>query len=148
MTYDITVITSDPQTVAVVTEQVAHDAIGPFLGRAFGEILAAVGESAVAGPPFARYDFSEDGFLVTAGFPVAATVQPSGPIGIDVLPGGQVATTTHIGPYEAVAGAYSAVEAWMAAHEWVPAGAPWESYLDGPEVAAPRTVVVWPCRRL
>jgi hypothetical protein len=25
-------------------------------------------------------------------------------------------------------------------------GAPWESYLDGPEVAEPRTEVVVPCR--
>jgi hypothetical protein len=26
-----------------------------------------------------------------------------------------------------------------------PTGAPWETYLDGPEVPEPRTTVAWPC---
>jgi effector-binding domain-containing protein len=63
------------------------------------------------------------------------------------LPGGEVATTTHVGSYDDVAAAYSAVERWLDDQGLVPVGDPWESYLDGPEVAQPRTVVCFPCAR-
>jgi effector-binding domain-containing protein len=49
------------------------------------------------------------------------------------------------GDYAGVGSAYEAVERWLAEHGYVSAGTPWESYLDGPEVAQPRTVVQVPC---
>ena len=54
-------------------------------------------------------------------------------------------TTLHRGGYEQVAAAYSALEQWMRDNGYEPAGAPWETYLDGPDVAEPRTVITWPC---
>jgi effector-binding domain-containing protein len=45
-----------------------------------------------------------------------------------------------------VPAAYAAAEEWLAEHDWVATGPPWEAYLDGPEVAQPRTVVHVPCR--
>jgi effector-binding domain-containing protein len=53
----------------------------------------------------------------------------------------------HVGSYDGVAAAYTAVEQWLAAHDLSPIGDPWESYLDGPEVPQPRTVVSFPCAR-
>ena len=48
----------------------------------------------------------------------------------------------------AVAAAYEAGAQWMTENGYEPAGDPWESYLDGPEVAEPRTAVFMPCQKL
>ena len=147
MSYDISVTSCEPQHAAVMERHVAHDGIGAFLGEAFGRIMGALAAQGldVVGAPFARYDFSGDGFIVEAGFPTATSVAVSDGIRDIVLPGGDAAVTIHTGAYQDVASAYKALESWMAAHGYAPAGAPWETYLDGPEVAQPRTVVTWPC---
>ena len=148
MDYKIEIVNGQAQATATVSGRVAHDGIPGFIGVAFGEVLAAIGgEAGVAGPPFARYDLCADGFEVEAGFPAAHVVAPAGRVRASTLPGGPMATTTHVGPYAGLAAAYGAIETWLAANGYAPAGAPWESYLDGPEVAEPRTVVSWPCRR-
>lgn len=146
MTYSISIVERSEQPVAVVVGHVPHDGIGPFVGSAFEAVLGAVGPAAVAGMPFARYDLEPSGFAVEAGFPVRSPIPPSEKVVPSILPAGTVAQTLHVGSYQGVAAAYAEVEAWMSAHGWTPAGAPWEEYLDGPEVAEPRTVVSWPCR--
>ena len=40
----------------------------------------------------------------------------------------------------------AAAEAWLVANGWEATAPPWEAYLDGPEVASPRTNVYLPCR--
>jgi effector-binding domain-containing protein len=149
MTYDVTVQQQPEQRAAVHRGQVPEDGIAEFMGRAFGAVLAAVGgESGVAGMPFARYDVTPDGFTVEAGFPVAGEVPPGGDVEMITLAGGDVATLMHVGRYEDLAGAYEALETWLQDHGYVPTGQPWESYLDGPDVERPRTIVSWPCRRV
>ena len=145
--YEITLVERERQDTAVVCGRVEHGGFPAFLGAAFGEVIAAVGVDAVAGPPFCRMEMDGDVFLVEAGFPVGAPIEASGRVEPSSLPAGPAATVMNVGPYETVAPAYFAVEAWLREHGWAPAGAPWESYLDGPEVAAPRTLVTWPCRR-
>jgi effector-binding domain-containing protein len=149
MPYEIEVVERSQEDAAVVRARVPHDGIGAFIGTAFGEVMAAVGgHDGIVGPPFARYSLAdESGFEVEAGFPVADPVTPTGRVEAATLPGGTVATLVHTGPYEGLGAAYAALEAWFEAGDYAPAGAPWESYLDGPEVAEPRTIVCWPCLR-
>jgi len=144
MDYAIEVIEHDEQATAVVRATVPHDGIGPFLGQAFGEILAVVGGASV-GMPFARYDLVDGGFEVEAGFTVTSPVTPAGRVEASSLPAGPTATAMHVGPFDQVVGAYRAIEAWLPENGWQMAGAPWETYLDGPEVPEPRTVISWPC---
>ena len=147
MEYEVQVIRLDEQPAAVVRGRVAAGGIPEFLGGAFGEVLAVVGGAqGVAGPPMARYEMEGDDFAIEAGFPVRQPIEPTGRVEQVALPGGMAATTMHVGPYEGLAAAYRAVEEWIAGSTWEQAGPPWESYLDDPEVAAPRTVVTWPCR--
>ena len=61
------------------------------------------------------------------------------------LPGGHAARVLHQGPYDGVAGAYEAAEKWVVENGLRPSDAPWECYLDGPDVAEPRTEVFLPC---
>ena len=76
--------------------------------------------------------------------PIAATgeVQPS------ALPGGPAIVTWHIGPYDALGGAYAALDAWVEAHGVTADGPAWEIYPSEPvgDPATWRTQVVQPYR--
>lgn len=148
--YAVTLETRHEQPAAVVRGHVTEAELPAFLGAAFGEVGAAIGtqHAQPAGPPFGRYRLVEDGFEVEAGIPTTRGIAPSGRVEPVLLPGGPVATTLHVGSYAEVAAAYRAVEEWVAGSGYAVDGDPWESYLDGPEVAEPRTLVCFPCRRV
>ena len=139
------VVDRQPEPTAVIRGTVPHGEVGPFIVSALQETAQALG-GAIAGPPFCRMDMAEGGFALEVGFPVAGPADQQGPVEASTLPGGPTATLLHRGPYDGVAPAYGYLERWLAEHGLVPTGAPWEQYLDGPEVAEPRTVVCWPCR--
>lgn len=147
MAYDIHTVEIESQHAAVVSETCSMDGVGAFLGRAFDQVLGALARAAVPvdGKPFARYDMVDGGFHVEAGFPCPADLDLDGDVHTITLPGGTAAVTTHVGAYSDVAAAYKAIEEWFAVSGHRPTGAPWETYLDGPEVPQPRTTVTWPC---
>lgn len=147
MTYDIHIVEIESQHAAVTSQTCTVEEVGPFLGRAFEQVLGALAREAVAvdGKPFARYDMIDGGFAVEAGFPCPADLDLAGDVHTITLPGGTAAVTTHVGAYSDVAAAYTAIEEWFAVSGHRPTGAPWETYLDGPEVPQPRTTVTWPC---
>jgi effector-binding domain-containing protein len=150
MSYEITTVELSEQPTAVVRDTVATDGIAEFLGRAFGEVMSVVGPAGMqpAGPPFARYTGSGDaGWQVEAGFALPRPLDGGhGRVEACSLPGGTAARTLHVGDYGAVGSAYEAIGAWLPEHGLVASGPAWESYLDGPEVAQPRTEVYQPCR--
>ena len=59
-----------------------------------------------------------------------------------------MATTVHTGSYDGVVEAYRAVEEWLEIEGYRVTGAPWEFYLDAPDVPEPRTEVNFPCVRI
>ena len=150
------------QHAAVVCGQVTMDRIADFLGGAFSEVMQVVAAQDLhpTGPPFARYRFLDvDGgpggtpvglreLDVEAGFPVSGSVTGAGRVEASTLPGGHVATTLHVGSYTDLGAAYDAAHQFLTDEGYEVAGAPWESYLDEPEVAEPRTEVFMPCRPL
>lgn len=148
-TYEVTLADLQEQHVALVRGHVSVDEIPDFLGGAFGETAGAAAAQGlgITGAPFARYSFPEEGvFDIEAGFPVSGAVRAGGRVEAGTLPGGTVARTLHVGPYDAVAEAYDAVESYLTDNGYEPAGAAWECYLDDPEVDNPRTEVFMPCR--
>jgi effector-binding domain-containing protein len=56
-----------------------------------------------------------------------------------------VARTVHRGAYDELGLTYEALEKWVVENGYRVTGAPWESYLDEPDVAEPRTEVYLPC---
>jgi effector-binding domain-containing protein len=136
------------QPAAVVRGHVAPPDLPEFLRGAFGEVMGAlaVQHRSPAGPPYGRYRLAPDGFDVEAGFPTDEAVAASGRVSPAELPGGPVATALHRGGYEDVGTTYEAVTEWLAGHGYQTADDPWESYLDGPMVAEPRTLVCFPVR--
>jgi effector-binding domain-containing protein len=149
ITYDVKLVELPAQPVAVVRGHTTQEQIPAFLGRVFGEVLEVLAEQGVApvGPPFGRFVPADDGFDVEAGFPTGGSVSPTGQVEACQLPAGPAARVLHRGDYGGVAAAYQAVGAWVTSNGYVSTEPPWESYLDGPEVAEPRTIVSLPCRR-
>lgn len=142
---------TQPTAVARATLPVAE--IGPWLGRTYGAIagLLAARQAAPAGPPFARFHMLGSGrFEVEAGFPVNSPIEPAGDLQPSGLPGGQVAVTVHVGPYDQMEPAYQALASWVTDHGGNLAGDAWEVYFSDPatqpDPATWRTEIVQPYR--
>jgi effector-binding domain-containing protein len=152
-TYDIVTSELVEQPTAVVRGVVPVSEMGTWLRDAYGAVagyLSAHG-AGPAGMPFARFhQLGGHRFEVEAGFPAYHEVAGAGPVVASRLPGGLAAQTWHMGPYEAVAEAYEAMQAWIADHGGEPIGDPWEVYYSDPttepDPSAWRTEVVQPYR--
>ena len=87
-----------------------------------------------------------EGIEVEASFPTSARVEPTGRVECSSIPAGPAVQVLHRGSYGTVPSAYEAARQWLVDSDWEASGPPWEAYLDGPEVAEPRTLVHVPCR--
>jgi effector-binding domain-containing protein len=106
------------------------------LGRAYGEILAALGRQGVApgSAAFAvYYNMDMNDLDVEMGFLVLSPCRAEGRMDPSTLPAGRVAFALHKGPYETMEGTYNALTAFMAEKKVTPKGLCYEMYLTGPE---------------
>ena len=140
-----------PQPTAVVRSTIAVSEIPKFLGHAYEavmRVLAAQGISPV-GEPFAYYIGAPTTTVeLEAGFPIGTPCAPSGEVVPSELPGGSVATGTHIGSYETMVDTYQQLTTWIAAQGLVPGDSMWEIYLSDPQQEPDRTKwrtqIFWP----
>jgi effector-binding domain-containing protein len=148
MDYHVEQVELAEQPTAVVRAVVPEAGVPEFLGGAFGEVMGVMGAQGlhVVGMPFGCYVPTADGIEVEAGFPTSAPVSPVGRVVGSTLPAGPAIRLLHQGPYSAVPLAYETAEKWLSDNDREASGPPWEAYLDGPEVAEPRTLVFVPCR--
>ena len=141
----------EEQVTAVVRERVPMSELPQFFGRALHQAMAAVraqGRHPV-GPPFSLYHgMPTDAVDVEAGFPVDGPITVVDGVTPGVLPGGTVAETLHVGPYESLGETYDAVLSYVKAQGLTPSSDMWEVYLSDPErepdPATWRTQVFWP----
>jgi effector-binding domain-containing protein len=143
------------QHTAVRADTLDVGSISAWLGSTFELVSAVVAQQgrATTGPPFARYHLLDGGrFRVEAGFPVSAPITSIGDVLAAKLPGGSVVTTLHVGRYDDMAPAYTALRTWVWAHQGTPDGDAWEVYLTDPgsvpdpadwctEIVQPYTVI-------
>lgn len=123
-----------------IVSQRTHTSL-PKLGETFAGIvdgirgrIAPLGEWP-AGAPFAIYynqPFKPDDIDVEIGVPVMNAVAVGGGLNASDLPGERVASTTHIGSYGAIGGAYEELFNWIHEHGLETAGPPREIYIVGP----------------
>ena len=110
------------------------------MGSIYGEIAALAGRSGVpfAGPPFAMYyNMDMDDLDVEIGFPVSAAATGVGRVKAGKLPGGKLATTTHIGSYATIEKAYNALTAFVGERGLETETFMYEEYLNSPEDTPP-----------
>lgn len=164
---DYSIVTRDlaPQLALVVRRRVARSEIAAAIGSSLPHVFhyAQAHGYALADKPFTRYIQVGAGLLtiepgmqvVGSGSPTAGElawpVTGEAQVSEVTLPGGLAATTVHAGPYETLPDAYGALEAWIEANGFTPAGAPWECYITDPaEHPDPKdwkTAVYWPVSR-
>ncbi len=155
MSTDITIEKRAPQPALTMTRTATLDG----LQKAMAECLPAVfmhcqsNNIAMAGPPFTRYlAMTRGSVTIAAGMPITAPSEDAGEgdglISACDLPGGDIAVTVHVGPYQTLGETHAALEAWVKAQGRQPAGPPWETYITDPgEVPNPadwRTEVCLP----
>jgi len=69
---------------------------------------------------------------VECGIPLPSAVETSGRVAASELPGGSVATVTHVGPYDQLKGTWEGIMGWVQVEGLTASGAPWEVYVDDP----------------
>jgi effector-binding domain-containing protein len=153
--YEVAEVEGNPQATAVMRARLSVPEIGPWFGATVGRLagwLAARGVP-IVGPPFARYhvdDLGAERFGVEAGFPIGGPVDGDEGVVASSLPGGSVAVTVHVGPYEDLPAAYDSVYTWITERGGRPAGDMWEVYEtdpgEHPDPATWRTRVFVPFR--
>ena len=141
----------ETQSAVIVRATARADAMGPVMGELLPAVFAFVQASDAnpAGPPFSRY-LSMEGpeWEFECGMAVNGPVEAKGRFEVVELPGGDVVTTTHVGPYDTLGQSWDALGGWLAEQGKVGGGPPWELYLTDPgEVQNPaewRTELVMP----
>lgn len=148
-TFTVETIASQP--AAAIRAEVPMAELRAVFDRGFGEVMRAAAAQgvAIAGPPFGFYPrMPTDTIEVVVGFPVAAPIAPDGDVEPFELPGGQVVTGVHVGPYEALETTYGELTAWAKAEGHALAEHMWESYLSDPRTepdpATWQTKIAWP----
>ena len=148
--HDITFTHESGRRVAVVCYQARPQEIATKAGEAFravAEHLARAGVP-VTGPAVSCYTTGPQVFDVASGFVVGEGAEPGEGVEVDQLPTCEVATTTHVGPYEELGTAYEELREGVAAkgRRLVEDGIMWEEYWSPPGTPPEqaRTVVCWP----
>ena len=149
---DVELRTEVPRDAAVVRVEGPAGDLPVLIGPAFGEVAGAMGQAGVgiAGEPFTRY-LAWDGGRVEAevGFPVLRPAPAVGRVYPTTLPGGEVASIVHVGPYDTLHETYAQLQAWLGARGWSPTGPMWEVYWSEPvgDPSTWRTEICWPVSR-
>jgi effector-binding domain-containing protein len=153
MAYEIEIKEIESQPTIGIRVTILPSELSEAMGEILPEVWSYLESRGIypASPPFARYyAYGADAVDMEAGFAVAAPLSGDGRIVAGELPGGQVATTWHVGPYDTLTQAYDALRAWLKEQQWEEAGAPWEVYWtdpgEVPDPAAWRTEVLWPVK--
>jgi AraC family transcriptional regulator len=157
MEYSVSRKELTPQPVLVVRRRVRREELAATIGAELPKVFHHAQQRgiAIAGYPITRYlDTSmglvtlETGMRVTAHSGEWVAGEGEGDVLAETLPGGPAAVTIHSGPYDGLQVAYAAIEEWIAANGFHPAGAPWEAYLNDPaDHSDPqdwKTEVCWP----
>jgi effector-binding domain-containing protein len=154
MPYEVEIKDVAARHAAVVRFEAAGSEMGEKLGEAFGAVMQHVFQAGaqLPGPAFAYYEqLGNQRFDVRAGFIVTAPIDGNGTVLPFELPAVRVATTTHIGPYDKLSEAYTALaeQAKVRGEEMEITAPMWEEYLSEPDTPPEqtRTVVYWPVKQ-
>ena len=153
MTYQVDVRKVPPQDVMSIRVQCHVAELGAILSEILPEVWRYIRRNGVtpSGPPFTRYHgFENDRVDIEGGMPVPNPLPAEGRVVPGRLPGGEVATTIHLGPYDKLPDAHDALNAWLNEHQRDSAGAQWEVYWTDPGLEPDphkwKTELMWPIK--
>ncbi|MBI5300911.1 MAG: GyrI-like domain-containing protein [Chloroflexi bacterium] len=151
MTYQCELKEQSAQPALSIRTHAAVQDLPQVLGKAYSAIMQYLGEvgEQPAGMPFAAYyNMDMQNLDIEAGFPVARKIAGKGEIQASEFPGGKLASTVHIGPYEQMAPAYKALTQWIKANGYEATGVAYEVYFSEPETPPQeiKTEIVFPLK--
>ena len=153
MSYSCARKTLSPQPMLAIQRRVTRAQIPAVIAEVLPRVFAFAQQNgcAPAGPPFCRYlEMGPEYLVMEPGIPIAAPAQtrPDSEIQAGTLPGGPVAVTVHLGPYDRLPEAVTALREWMERQALPYTSGFWESYVTDPgETPDPKdwkTDVFWP----
>jgi effector-binding domain-containing protein len=118
------------------------------MGEIYQEIASYMGQGGIefAGPPYAMYyNMDMDALDVEIGFPIGADDKGKDRVKQGRIPGGQIVTATHFGPYGKLEETYTKLmefvkEKKLSVHEWM-----YEYYLNSPMEVKPEELQTQIC---
>lgn len=151
MAYEVLIKELPPERLATTRGVYAVAEIGQVMGREFGRVMAALsaqGLYPLGGPVALYHAWPETTVDVEIGFPVPAGFREQDGVRPSELPGGRVATTVFVGPYDQIEAAYVAVQEYANESGLSLAETMWERYLTDPaqepDLSKHVTEVFWP----
>lgn len=149
MSYEIRFVRIPGKDLAVVRSRTTPDRIPEVMPQSFEDVAAYLVPRGLLGngPAVAVYTgMDADGFAVAAGFVVERPIVGDGHVEPLALPGAEIVTTTHLGPYDTLPAAYEALQRAAAEQGRELGPVMWEEYWSPPDTPAAetRTVICWP----
>jgi effector-binding domain-containing protein len=152
MSYQCELLNRSAQPTLAIRTRAAVRNLPQVVGQAYGAIMQYAGLLGVqpSGAPFVAYhNMDMQDMDIEIGFPFAQELAGHANIQAGEIPGGKAVACMHIGPYDQVGGAYEALQRWIGANNFVPAGVAYEFYLNDPQITPPselQTQVVFPLK--
>ena len=153
MQWDHQVVWREPSLTLSVREKVLSGHVGERLKEILPKAIKAAAEHATGYPFAIWHDVSgtipDQIFDMEAGMQVFKGAVDVDGFKISHLPGGNILQITYMGSYDGLSEAYTEIVQWMRANAFEPAGPPWDSYVDDPELTGVdncRTLICWPVR--
>ncbi|MEO8032725.1 MAG: GyrI-like domain-containing protein, partial [Gemmatimonadota bacterium] len=115
MTYDLRVVEIAPQLTAVIRGQAAAEKLSSVIPAACGEVWQYMKAAGHPKPGHNVALYLDGTVTFEAGAEVSAAFLPGPKVFCSQLPGGTVATVTHVGDYQ-LAPAHQAIRNWCGAN--------------------------------
>ena len=137
MSYEVTIKEATLQALAAIQARASTRNLGELITRHIPQVWQFVTENAVEnnGRSAVVYHgeegddiFSDEGMPIEIGVQVLGGFEDTDAIRHSAVPGGRVARTLHIGPYQDLPNAHNAVRQWCEENGHTISGLGWEDY--------------------
>jgi len=127
MAYQVHVEKFPGQAIAVVRRQANIPQLSKVVPEACGTVWNALRAQGIKGGRHVAV-YLDDVINVEIGVELAVPFTGAGQVIASSLPAGDVATTTHFGPYQGLKGAHEAIHRWCEQNHREPIRPCWETY--------------------
>ncbi|HEY2761563.1 MAG TPA: GyrI-like domain-containing protein [Pirellulales bacterium] len=127
MSYIIRVEQFPGQSLAIVKRTAAKPQLGAVIQEACGTVWNALRSQQIKGGRHVAV-YLDSVYNLEVGTEVDTPFTASGDVIPSSLPAGEVATTTHLGPYQLLGNAHEAIHRWCEANRREPIRPCWETY--------------------
>jgi len=140
MEYNCELVIQANQPVISIRTRASVEKLPQVLGESYNKLMQYVQELGAdfSGAPFAAYyNMDMQDLDIEIGFPVNETLPGKGDIQSSEIPAGNYASCIHVGPYNEIGPAYTALLKWLQEKNLTSTGVAYEFYLNDPSETPP-----------